>query len=81
MPQPYRGRVARARAVRGDAVSRRVKVVDVECETPAEYRWLRQLAARAPSKVELTPEGQFRVLDSQWFARALAACNGKVLES
>lgn len=57
----------------------RVTVVDVECATPAEWRWLVRLCAQCPSKVTRTPDGRFAVTDSQWFAQALAACSGRVL--
>jgi hypothetical protein len=54
-------------------------LVAIECDTPAEYRWLRQLCARCPAKAKLLADGRIEVLDTQWFARALAACNGRVM--
>lgn len=55
--------------------------VAVECETPRDYRALRQLVAIAPKMATLRPDGYITVIDHAWFENVLRACAGRVYET
>ena len=57
-----------------------ITLVHVECDSPREYRAIRNICAGYPHRAELRYDGRIAVHDSQWFARLLASCSGRVID-
>lgn len=58
--------------------AKKTRIVGVECDTPANYRWLRQTMANYGRGARIAPDGRnFEVTNEAHWAEALRACGGK----
>ena len=61
-----------------------ITLVHVECDSPREYRAIRNICAGYPHRAELLESGfrsgWVRVLDTQWFTRLLSSVDGRVTQ-